>query len=367
MSRVLIMTHKKHPFGIYIHWPYCLNKCPYCDFASKVSPLIDETLILNGYKRDISVFKEKFLHLPEVTSIFFGGGTPSLMTERMFDEVISLLYKNFSISPKAEVSLEANPDAIDLKKMKSFKESGLNRLSIGVQSLNDKDLKFLGRIHSVQTALKRIEEAKSTFKRINIDLIYARPYQKLKDWENELLRALNLGLNHYSLYQLTLEEGTPFYKNNTPQISDLQARRLYQLTDEIMQAHNLPAYEISNYAKIKEECRHNLLYWNGDNYLGIGPASHGRMDLIATENQKSVYKWLQNAPQFIILTEEEKKEERLLMGLRLVQKGYPTTHIKESAIKKALSKKWINIQNNKIYTTLKGRLMLNQLILLLSA
>lgn len=360
------MTSKKHPFGIYIHWPYCLNKCPYCDFASKVAPLVDETLILNGYRRDLSVFKENFSPFPEVSSIFFGGGTPSLMSEKMFDEIMSLLTKNFNILANAEISLEANPDAIDLKKMKSFKESGLNRLSIGVQSLNDKDLKFLGRIHSVQTALKRIDEAKSIFNRINIDLIYARPYQKLKDWEDELLRALNLGLKHYSLYQLTLEEGTSFYKNNIPQISDFQARRLYQLTDEIMCAHHIPAYEISNYAKINEECQHNLIYWNGDNYLGIGPASHGRINLIATENQKNVSKWLQMPPQFITLTEKERNEERLLMGLRLVQKGYPITQIKESALKKALSKNWIKIQNNKIYTTLKGKLMLNQLILLLS-
>ena len=367
MSRVLMIPSKKHPFGLYIHWPYCLNKCPYCDFASKVAPLIDENLILQGYKRDISVFKEKFSNIPTVSSIFFGGGTPSLMSEKMFDEVMNLLSKNFNIFSQAEISLEANPDAISLQKMKSFKTSGLNRLSIGVQSLNEKDLKFLGRLHSVQTALQRIDEAKSIFKRINIDLIYARPHQKLKDWETELFQAIKLGLSHYSLYQLTLEEGTIFYKKNIPQISQTQANKLYKLTEEIMSSNNLPAYEISNYAQKGQECQHNLIYWKGQNYLGIGPAAHGRMDFIATENEKSVQNWIKKGPHFIKLTTEEKKDEQLLMGLRLTQEGYPFINLKESAIKQALSKKWITIKEDKIFTTLKGRLMLNQLILLLAS
>ncbi len=361
-----MIPSKKHPFGLYVHWPYCLNKCPYCDFASSVIPLINENLIFQGYQRDISLFKDKFQIFPEISSIFFGGGTPSLMSEKMFDSVMNLLAKNFKISPKAEISLEANPDAIDLKKMKSFKSSGLNRLSIGIQSLQEQDLKFLGRIHSVKTALQRIEEAKSVFKRINIDLIYARPHQKLKDWEKELLSAINLGLTHYSLYQLTIEEGTLFYKNNLPEISQTQANRLYKLTQEIMDFHNLPAYEISNHARKGQECQHNLVYWKGQNYLGIGPAAHSRMDLIAIENHKTVQKWLQNGPQFTPLTKEEKKEEHLLMGLRLTQEGYPSKNIKENAIKQALSKKWIILQDDKIFTTLKGRLMLNQLILLFS-
>lgn len=366
MSRVLMPTQKKHPFGLYIHWPYCLNKCPYCDFASKVVPLINEDLIFKGYQRDISCFKKQFKSFPEVTSIFFGGGTPSLMSEHLFEKIINLLSKNFKLSTNTEISLEANPDAISLAKMKSFKASGLNRLSIGVQSLNEKDLKFLGRIHSVETALKRIEEAKSIFNRINIDLIYARPHQKLKDWEKELLFAINLGLKHYSCYQLTLEEGTIFYKNNISQISQFQANRLYKLTEDIMQSNNLPAYEISNYAQKNEECQHNLLYWKGHNYLGIGPAAHGRMDMIAIENFKTVQKWIAEGPQFTTLTPSEKKDEKLLMGLRLIQEGYPTINIKESALKKALSKKWITIKNDKLFTTLKGRLMLNQLILTLS-
>ncbi len=361
-----MIPSKKQPLGLYIHWPYCLNKCPYCDFASTATPLINEHIIFQGYQRDISIFKEKFNISPKISSIFFGGGTPSLMSEKMFDSIMNLLSKNFQIDKTTEISLEANPDAIHLQKMNSFKSSGLNRISIGIQSLNEKDLKFLGRLHSVKTALQRIEEAKSVFKRINIDLIYARPHQKLIDWEKELSQALKLGLKHYSLYQLTLEEGTLFYKKNIPEISQTQANKLYKLTDEIMLSHNIPAYEISNYAKKGQECRHNLIYWRGQNYLGIGPAAHGRIGLIATENDKTVQKWLQTEPKFIQLTPEEKKDEHLLMGLRLIKEGYPLKNIKESAVKQALSKKWITLQNNKIFTTFKGRLMLNQLILLLS-
>ncbi len=360
------MSNKNHAFGLYIHWPYCLNKCPYCDFASKVIPLIDEEMLLKGYLRDILFFKEKFGPIPSVSSVFFGGGTPSLMSEKMFDSLLTLLNKHFCIQKEAEISLEANPDTINLKKMASFKQSGLNRLSIGVQSLNEKDLKLLGRIHSVQTALMRIEEAQKIFDKVSIDLIYARYKQSLKSWEKELQFALSLGLTHYSLYQLTIEEGTAFYKNNIPQISELQAKRLYQLTEDIMTHNGILPYEISNYAKKGFECRHNLLYWHAKDYLGIGPAAHGRINLIATENKKEVSAWLKNTSQISMLSPKEKEEECLLMGLRLIQEGYPITNISNDKIKKALKNKWITLKDNKIFTTQKGRIMLNQLILLLS-
>lgn len=361
-----MISNKKRDFGLYIHWPYCLNKCPYCDFASSVSSLINEEALLQGYSRDISVFKEKFKNLPPLSSIFFGGGTPSLMSEKMFFNLMNIIHKYFSVQKDIEISLEANPEAITLKKMKSFKKAGLNRLSIGVQSLNDTDLKMLGRIHTAKTALIRIDEAKTVFNRVSIDLIYARYRQSLKSWEKELLQAISLGLSHYSLYQLTIEEGTPFYKRNIPQISELQARRLYKLTEEIMKTHNILPYEISNYAKKGEECRHNLLYWRMNNYLGIGPAAHGRINLFATENDKKVSNWFLNPPIISKLTPKEKEEEQLLMGIRLIQEGYPIKNIDEKAIEKALKNKWITLKNNKIYTTQQGRLMLNRLILLLS-
>ena len=360
------MTNKKPAFGLYIHWPYCLSKCPYCDFASCVIQKIDEEILLKSYIRDILFFKEAFSSFQEVTSIFFGGGTPSLMSEKMFDTLMNTFSKHFSISNHAEISLEANPDAITLNKMKSFKQSGLNRLSIGVQSLKEKDLKFLGRKHSLQTALATIQNAKNVFNRINIDLIYARPHQRLKDWENELLTALNLGLSHYSLYQLTLEENTPFYKNNIPQISQTQAVRLYKLTEDIMTAHNILPYEISNYAKKGQECRHNLIYWRGQNYLGIGPSAHGRFNLIATETEKNVTKWIKSNPTLTPLTQTEKKDEHLLMGLRLIQEGYLLEKLNPISVQKAIQKGWVFCDKKYLFTTQKGRLMLNQLILLLS-
>ena len=357
---------KKEPFGLYIHWPYCLSKCPYCDFASSVSKKIDEDILLKGYLRDLIDFKEKFNIQKEISSIFFGGGTPSLMSEKLFDTLLNEITKNFKTSSNIEISLEANPDAITKEKMKNFSDSGLNRLSLGVQSLNEKDLLFLGRKHSLKTALQRIDEAKNIFKRFNIDLIYARPRQSLKSWEKELTNALSLGLTHYSLYQLTLEEGTPFYKNNIPQISETQAIRLYCLTQEIMQSAGLPAYEISNHATKNEKCKHNLLYWEGNDYMGIGPAAHGRMGLIASQNHKTPLQWLSDGLTFTDLTAKEREEEKLLMGLRLINKGYPITNINPDKIQIALKNNWIILQNNKIYTTLKGRLLLNKLILLLS-
>ena len=360
------MTQAKKPaLGLYIHWPYCLSKCPYCDFASSVCNQIDEAILLKGYIRDLFVFKKKFNIEKEITSIFFGGGTPSLMSEKMFDELINTISKIFHISPTAEISLEANPDAITKEKMKNFKASGLNRLSIGVQSLNDRDLMFLGRKHSVQTALNRIDEAKNIFNRINVDLIYARPRQSLRSWEKELLHAISLGLKHYSLYQLTLEEGTIFFKKNIPQISETQAVKLYCLTQDIMTAHQLPAYEISNYAAKNEECKHNLIYWRGDDYIGIGPAAHGRIQLIATENSKNIKKWLSDGPNFTSLTNKEREEEKIMMGLRLIQEGIPIKNIHPQHILTAQKRRWIYVQKNRIYPTLKGQLLLNKLIFLL--
>ena len=358
---------KKEDFGLYIHWPYCLSKCPYCDFASSVAKKIDEDILLKGYLRDLIVFKEKFHIQNEISSIFFGGGTPSLMSEKLFDSLINEISKNFNLSQKAEISLEANPDAITKEKMKNFAHIGLNRLSLGVQSLNEKDLLFLGRKHSLKTALQRIDEAKNIFNRINIDLIYARPKQSLKSWEKELTAALSLGLKHYSLYQLTLEEGTVFYKNNIPQISETQAIRLYLLTQEIMQNANLPAYEISNHASKNEECKHNLIYWMGNDYIGIGPAAHGRIGLTATQNYKNIQNWLSDGLIFTPLTKKERDEEKLLMGLRLIHEGYPIKNISLKKIEVAVKNKWIEVKNNKIFTTLKGRLLLNKLILLLSS
>lgn len=355
----------KQTAGIYIHWPYCLSKCPYCDFASSVCTQIDEKSLLNGYLRDITYFKE-YMGSTSIISVFFGGGTPSLMSPAFVETLLNHLYKHFSFQKNPEISLEANPDAIDAQKMRAFSTAGINRLSIGVQSLNEKDLHFLGRKHSVATALKRIEEALHYFNRLNIDLIYARPTQTLKSWEKELTHALSLGLSHYSLYQLSLEEGTPFFKNQVAVPSDKQATRLYCLTQDIMTDAGILPYEISNYAQQGQECLHNLVYWKGLNYLGIGPAAHGRIDKIATSNDKNVQKWLRNEPILTPLSSKEKRLEKILMGLRLIQEGFPCCNLNQKGIQTALKKGWITCQNEYVFTTLKGRLMLNQLILLLA-
>lgn len=352
--------------GIYIHWPYCLSKCPYCDFASSICTQIDEKELLSGYKRDIKILYEKVTEKTTVSSVFFGGGTPSLMSSEFTETLLNELNKYFSFEKNPEISLEANPDAITIHKMKAFQQAGINRLSIGVQALNNKDLHFLGRRHTVETALKRLDEANHIFEVVNMDLIYARPGQTLKSWENELKKALALNLKHYSLYQLSIEEETPFFEKKISTVSEQHSRRLYCLTEEIMQEGGLLPYEISNYAKKGSECQHNLIYWRGQDYLGIGPAAHGRIGQIATTNNKSVINWLQNNPQTTLLTPKEKRMEKILMGLRLIQEGFPIQNLNPIGIQKAFKKKWITQKDNLIFTTQKGRLMLNQLILYVS-
>ena len=346
-------------FGIYIHFPFCLSKCPYCDFASKACRHFDEDILVNGYLRDL-----ENAHKQPVSSIFFGGGTPSMLSAQSVDKVISFIAKNFTITLDAEITIEANPDAIDKHKMADFKNCGVNRLSLGVQALNDQDLKFLGRLHNLETALIRIEEMKSVFDNCSIDLIYARPNQTLEQWEKELDTALNFDLPHLSLYELSIEEGTPFYRKGITPCDDEVARELYLFTLDRTEKAGLPYYEVSNFAKKGFESRHNLLYWQGDDYLGIGPAAHGRIGLKATQNPVNVNEWLQKGTIAEELTPQERQEEKIMMGLRL-REGITIEGIKEKNIKQALKNGWIENNPNRIIPTKEGILMLNQLTLLL--
>lgn len=350
-------------FALYIHWPYCLSKCPYCDFASSVCKSPDESALLTGYLRDLDIYRAQFGR--PLTSIFFGGGTPSIMSAAFLKRLMNEIKGRFSFSNSIEITMEANPDAIDADKMKAFKDCGINRLSIGVQSLRQNDLHFLGRRHSVQTALRRIEEASEIFSRVNMDLIYARPGQTAIEWETELKEALDLGLSHYSLYQLTLEEGTPFYKQGIETPSEETARDLYILTDEIMKKADVPSYEVSNYAKAGQESIHNLTYWLGKDYLGIGPAAHGRIGLTATSSPTSVHEWIQNGPFIETLTSNERFEEKVLMGLRLTHTPFPIKGLSKQGLNRALELKWIEGLSDGIIPTLEGTLMLNELILML--
>jgi len=350
---------KTSKISLYIHWPYCLSKCPYCDFSSRVCSHIDEEILWRGYQRDL----ELFLTDRPVQTIFFGGGTPSLMSVAFADKIINTVAKKAIICSDAEITMEANPDAIDLEKMKAFHAVGINRLSLGVQSLNDSDLDFLGRKHTSQTALQRIKEAQSVFNRINIDLIYARPNQTATQWEAELKQALSLGLTHYSLYQLTIEEKTVFGRKKISPVPDEVAADLYRLTDKIMNNAKIPAYEVSNYAAPGQECRHNLTYWHGDDYIGIGPAAHGRIGMTASQNPTDISKWLNNGPHTEKLTSAEKMTEKLLMGLRLRQEWFDASDLNQKIIQK-LSRQGLLEQNGSlIRPTVNGTLVLDRVIL----
>ncbi len=346
--------------GLYIHWPYCLSKCPYCDFASR--PMTGKEDILRaGYVRDIQNAPKGTL-----TSLYFGGGTPSLMSEAFFDFLMKEISNHWSIDSKAEITLEANPDAITPDKMRFFRDSGINRLSIGVQSLRSGHLKFLGRKHSVATAWNRVHQASQIFPKVNMDLIYGLPRQSLKSWQSELKMALALDLGHYSLYQLTIEENTVFDKKKVPTCSERQAVRLYQLTDEIMDKAGISAYEVSNYAKKGQESQHNILYWTGGNFIGIGPSAQGRIGYIATQNERWSMNWLKTPTHQERLTDEQLQMEHLIMGLRLRRQDYPKQNLNPDKIKEAVKRGWIIENPMGIRVTQQGTLMLNQLILLLS-
>ena len=346
--------------GLYIHWPYCLSKCPYCDFAS--CPMTGaEDVLRAGYVRDIQMSPKGTL-----TSLYFGGGTPSLMSEKFFDFLMHEITQHWGIAGNAEITLEANPDAVTPDKMRFFRESGVNRLSVGVQSLRPGHLKFLGRRHSAATALHTREQAVKIFPRVNMDLIYGLPRQSLKSWQNELQTALALDLGHYSLYQLTIEEQTVFAKKHVKTCSEEQAVRLYELTDEMMDKAGVPAYEVSNYAKKGQESQHNMLYWTGGDFIGIGPSAQGRIGNVATQNERKVGDWLKNSTTREILTPEQLQMEHLIMGLRLRQKFYPKENLNSDKIKAAVKRGWLIESPQGIRPTLTGTEMLNQLILLLS-
>lgn len=322
---------KKGQIGIYIHWPFCLAKCPYCDFNSYVSKNRDETRWCAAYIKALEHYAARTAN-QDVISVFFGGGTPSLMPQSTVQAITDTIYKLWHVSPDVEITLEANPTSVEISKFKDFRAAGINRVSLGVQSLNDDDLKFLGREHSAKEAVKAIEVAAQTFERYSFDLIYARPGQTLGSWEQELKQALPLARGHMSLYQLTIERSTPFYMDHAQgkftMPKDELAADFYTLTQEIMSTAGLPAYEVSNHAAHGQESRHNLIYWQYGDYIGIGPGAHGRLTQngrkYATREHRAPELWLkyveeQNhaAHPFTDLTPEDQFFEGLMMGLRL--------------------------------------------------
>ncbi len=328
------LTDNDQAFGVYVHWPFCLSKCPYCDFNSHVRrEPIDEPRFVRAFAAEIAATAAR---VPDrtVSTIFFGGGTPSLMQPSTLAGVLDAVAKHWHVAPDAEITLEANPTSVEATRFRGYRTAGVNRVSLGVQALDDRVLTELGRLHSAREALDAVAVARSVFGRYSFDLIYTRPGQQPQDWARELRGALAEAGEHLSLYQLTIEPETPFaalHAAGKLRLPDEDtARALYDTTQEICAAHGLPAYEISNNARPGGECRHNLVYWRAHEYAGIGPGAHGRLDIggdrhaVATEKRPE--SWLMrveaNGSGVVtddVLTREERSDEFLLMGLRLAE------------------------------------------------
>jgi putative oxygen-independent coproporphyrinogen III oxidase len=330
----MVKNWQRAGFGLYIHWPFCQSKCPYCDFNSHVSSNIDQEAWTEAYLSEISnnyhLSSEKVLN-----TVFFGGGTPSLMPSKTIETIITHILSLWKTSNQLEITLEANPTSIDVSRFKEYRSAGVNRVSVGVQSLDDTSLKCLGRLHTGKEAIIAVQTAQSVFDRVSFDLIYARQNQTIKAWEQELLSALSLGTNHMSLYQLTIEDGTVFGDRakigKLPGLpsEDLSAD-MYTLTQEIMSSNRLPLYEVSNHAFPGEESRHNLIYWRGGDFIGIGPGAHGRYyqgpKRKATVMTKNPNKWLSQikrlghgAEPSTVLSKSDEALEYLMMSARLVE------------------------------------------------
>jgi putative oxygen-independent coproporphyrinogen III oxidase len=363
--------HEEDKFGVYVHWPFCLSKCPYCDFNSHVRrEPIDEARFARAFAAEIATTAAR---LPDrtISTIFFGGGTPSLMQPATIATVLDALAKHWRVAPNVEVTLEANPTSVEATRFRGYRTAGVNRVSLGVQALDDRALAELGRTHSSREALDAVAVARSIFDRYSFDLIYARPRQQPEQWAAELKRALTEAGEHLSLYQLTIEQDTPFEalhaagKLKTP--DEDTARALYDVTLETCAAHGLPAYEISNHARAGGECRHNLVYWRGHEYAGVGPGAHGRLnidgDRHATATEKRPESWLARVEADghglitdDLLTREEMADEFLLMGLRLAE-GIDTTRF-EALAGRPLDAARIGAlrEHGLIETTAQGRL-----------
>ncbi len=375
----------KDHVGIYVHWPYCLAKCPYCDFNSHVARTqIDEARFKAAYVREIAHMAE-LSGSRKITSVFFGGGTPSLMSAALVGDILHRISQHWGIAEGAEITLEANPTSVEAKRFAGYRAAGVNRLSMGIQALNDADLKALGRMHDVDEALDAFKLAQRTFARVSFDLIYARPQQTVAQWCEELARALEYAEDHMSLYQLTIEPKTAFFdlyargKLTIP--DDDLAIALYDVTQELTEAAGLNNYEISNHADSNAQSRHNLTYWRYHDYAGIGPGAHSRLTIgnkkTALHHHPDPKKWLAEVAangHGIAMQEElsraEQGQEFLLMGLRL-QEGIDLNRY--SAItKKSLDKEAVSFlaeegfielfDCHRLRATLKGRRVLNSVI-----
>ncbi|WP_417523392.1 radical SAM family heme chaperone HemW [Marinovum sp.] len=369
-------------FGLYVHWPFCEAKCPYCDFNSHVARRIDHEAWRTAYLSEIDrVAAETPGRV--LRSVYFGGGTPSLMEVETVEAILDRVAQRWTLANDVEITLEANPSSVEAGRFRGYRAAGVNRVSLGVQALNDPDLRRLGRLHDVAQAEAAIAIAQDTFERMSFDLIYARQDQSLTDWEAELRRALSMGVDHLSLYQLTIEDGTAFgdrFKagklRGLPQ-EELSAD-MYALTQEICEAAGLPAYEVSNHAREDRQSRHNLIYWRGGDYAGIGPGAHGRLTLngqrIATEARRNPGAWLLgvsegSAESRDTLTTPDIVLEYIMMGLRTVEpldlarlKARTGAEIAPARLAQLQEMGMIAVEGDMISVTPTGRPILNAVI-----
>ena len=377
------------PLALYVHWPFCASKCPYCDFNSHVADSIDQGAWLRAYLEEIDAWAPA-LAGRRLTSIFFGGGTPSLMDP---DTAAAVIARARRIWPAAEddaleITLEANPNSAEAARFEAFRAAGINRLSLGIQALDEPALAFLGRTHSAAEAQAALTRAKAHFPRVNADMIYARPGQTIAAWQEELKRLMGEGLGHLSLYQLTIERGTPFFsahrRGDFTLPSDDDQAWLYLATGEVLARAGLGAYEVSNYARVGEECRHNLTYWRYGDFLGIGPGAHGRLILrefaLATENYRAPADWLKAVGECgrgvkaeLPLTAMVRAQEMVIMGLRLevgisaldfraVTGGDFADYLDRAAMARLTQGGYLSRERGRLKATSEGRLRLDAVI-----
>ncbi len=369
--------------ALYVHWPFCVSKCPYCDFNSHVRASVDQEQWRTALLRDLAHEAQEAPGRP-LTSIFFGGGTPSLMPPETVAALIGAAEQHWGFAPGIEITLEANPSSIEAARFADLASAGVNRVSLGLQALDDAVLRFLGRAHGLTEGLAALEAAQKSFARVSFDLIYARPDQSEKDWRQELQQALSFGTGHLSLYQLTIEPGTRFAalaaKGELPQADPDHAASLYELTQAMTEEAGLPAYEISNHARPGEESCHNLAYWRYQPYVGVGPGAHGRRGGRATQRHKKPENWLKalgrnghGIAEEVELGSAEQAVEALLMGLRL-REGVELAHVAtlgqapleslldRSAIRRLAAQGLVAEERERLRVTARGMLLLDAIL-----
>lgn len=371
-------------FGLYLHWPFCQSKCPYCDFNSHVAASVDQSRWLTAFEAEL----DRIGALTEgriLNTVFFGGGTPSLMDPALVQGILDRIRATWTMANDVEITLEANPGSVEAARFDGYARAGVNRVSLGIQSLDASDLRRLGRMHSVNEALAAIATAQTTFDRVSFDLIYARQDQSLAAWRDELRRAIDLGTSHLSLYQLTVEDGTVFGQMHAKNLlrglppEDLAAD-MFELTQEITAAAGLPAYEVSNHARPGDESRHNLIYWRMGDYAGVGPGAHGRLTVagrrIATEAERMPTVWLDQtlatpgtAEKADTLPAEDRASEYLMFALRLKEGASLARYaalagspLSDLALSEVSDLGLLGRDGDRIHTTQAGVMMLNAVL-----